>query len=120
NVGVSPAAIAVWQLGYPGLVLLIVANALQLYVINSLLLTRSILLQCLAFYCIGLPALVTLFTSPDVILLNLQRVAVLYVVVLIGSALWRRGPPSPLAGGGRPRPVTGAVSGVPSAALERR
>jgi hypothetical protein len=89
NVGVSPAAIAVWQLGYPGLVLLIVANVLQLYVINSLLLTRSLLLHCLAFYFIGLPSLVTLFASPDVVLVNLQRVAVMFVLVVGAGALRR-------------------------------
>src|SRR5262249_50255622 len=47
NVGVSPAAITIWQLGYPGLVLLVLANVIVLKFINSLLLAPSVLTRTL-------------------------------------------------------------------------
>lgn len=78
NVQVGPAAVVLWQFGYVGLVGLVLMNALQFYVINSLLLSRSLWLTSLALFLVGIPTFLPLFTTPEVIIMNLQRILVLY------------------------------------------
>lgn len=78
NVQVSPGATTIWQLGYLGLAGLVIANVVQLYLINSLLLSRSFILKVVALYAIGIPTFLPLYASPDVVLMNLQRVLILY------------------------------------------
>jgi len=81
NVQIGPAAITLWQFGYLGLIGLVLANALQFYVINSLLVSRSLWLTSLALFLVGIPTFLPLFTSPDMVIMNLQRTFVLYVVL---------------------------------------
>lgn len=87
NVQVSPAAIAIWELGYTGgLVLLIAFNVLLLYLLNSLLLSGSILCNTLALYVIQIPVFYTLFPSPDTVVQLVQRVG---IVLLLGAIIQR-------------------------------
>ncbi len=81
NVNVSPASIAVWQFGYFGLVVMILANVLHLYLINSLLLAPSVFFKSLAFFLIGLPALMTLYASPDILLMNMERIGLVFLLL---------------------------------------
>ncbi len=74
NVGVSPVSIAVWQLGAIGLGVFVLFNWLNLFIINTLLSTRFILIRTMGIYLLGLPSLV-LITSPDQILMAQIRVA---------------------------------------------
>jgi hypothetical protein len=83
NVQVSPAAISIWQFGYGGLLLCVLSNVLCLLFVNSLLLSPSLLSKSLGVYMIGLPVLYPLFSSPDVVLMNLQRVALIILVIRI-------------------------------------
>jgi hypothetical protein len=92
NVQVSPAAIAIWQLRYPGLILLVAFNLFALYLLNSLLLSPSVLCRTLAFYMVGIPAFYTLFSSPDNVIQLTERICVVLVLggiaqrLLAGSA----------------------------------
>jgi hypothetical protein len=90
SVGVSPVALAVWQLGFGGLLLLVCCNILNWYLINSLLLCPSLVHRALGLYLIGIPLLNTLFASPDVLLLNSQRVALTLILFQIGYWILRR------------------------------
>lgn len=81
NVQVSPATIAIWQFGYWGLIALVLCNALHLYFVNSLLLTPSLISKSLGVSLLGIPTLLTLYASPDALLLNAQRMLLIYVVL---------------------------------------
>jgi hypothetical protein len=81
NVNVSPAAITIWQIGFLGLILFVACNVVQLYLINSLLLSPSLAARTLGFYLIGIPGFFTLVVSPDVMLVNVQRVILIYVLL---------------------------------------
>lgn len=87
NVNVSPAAISIWQLGYPGLAILILVNAFHLQLINSLLLSQSPLLKSLALFLVGIPTLITVFTSPDYLIMNIERVIVVWGLLFLASKL---------------------------------
>jgi len=93
--GVTPGAVAIWQLGYPNLLLLIAGNVALLMFLNSLLLTSGFFLRALAIYMIGLPTLLPVFPSPDVVIMNMERALVVYALVAMGAALFsgaQRGP----------------------------
>ncbi|MBS1809838.1 MAG: hypothetical protein JST84_16875 [Acidobacteria bacterium] len=83
NVNLSPASITVWQFGYLGLIVMVICNVLHLYLINSLLLSPSLLFKSLAFFLIGLPALLTLYTSPDILLMNLERIFLAFLFLFV-------------------------------------
>lgn len=87
NVGVSPGAISIWQFGYFGLMPWIILNALNLWFLNRLLLAHSLVRNSLGFYLLGLPTLVTLFASADVLILNAQRVCLCLAIILICSKI---------------------------------
>jgi hypothetical protein len=80
-IGVSSGAIAIWQLGYYGLPILIVANAVLLVFLNSLLLSKSVCLHALALYVIALPAMLNIFPSPDAALMSIERALVIYAII---------------------------------------
>jgi hypothetical protein len=91
NVNISPASITIWQFGYFGLLVMVLCNALHLYLINSLLLSPSLLFKSLAFFLIGLPALMTLYASPDILLMNLERIFLAFLLMYaVYYALERR------------------------------
>ena len=81
NVNVAPASIAVWQFGYFGLLVMILANVLHLYLINSLLLAPSLFFKSLAFFLVGLPALMTIYAPPDILLMNLERIGLVFLLM---------------------------------------
>lgn len=83
NVNVSPASIAVWHFGYLGLLFMVLCNALHLYLINSLLLAPSLLFRSLAFFLIGLPAMLTLYAPPDILLMNLERIFLVFLLLFV-------------------------------------
>jgi hypothetical protein len=91
NVDVSPAAISIWQLGYLSLVLLVLLNAIHFQLINSLALSHSILLRSLALFLIGIPTLLTLFTTPDTLIMNVQRVALVYGGLFVVAKIVQHG-----------------------------
>src|SRR5262249_20723558 len=79
NVGIPPAALSVWQLGWIGPFLLVVSNVGYWTLLNRFLRTGSRLGQSIALYAIGAPYLVTLFPAPDTVLLLGQRAAAFWV-----------------------------------------
>jgi len=81
NMGVSPGAITLWQLGWAGLVLLVAANVIHVVVVYTLLLSRSAAVNAIGLQLIAVPAFHTLFATPDVILMSLQRTAALVLTV---------------------------------------
>lgn len=100
NVGVSPAAIAMWQFGLFGLVPLVLLNVLQLRLINSLLLPRSIVTRTLAMFLIGVPTFIGVFSPADMLIMNLERVLAVYaaatLLLYLGGQFGRRPSPRPL------------------------
>lgn len=87
SMGASPAAIAIWQFGLGGLLALLIANAINLRFVNSLLLSPSVFVKSLGVYLLGVPSLVSLFASPDVLILNAERILVMYVFVYLAMKL---------------------------------
>ena len=87
NVNVSPAAISIWQLGYLGLIGMVLVNAIHLQLINSLLLSQSIPLKSLGLYLIGIPTMLTLFTTPDSLIMNIERVILVYVFLWVADRM---------------------------------
>lgn len=83
NVQVSPAAISLWQLGVWGLILLLIFNVLNFYLVNSLLLSESLLCRTLGLSVVWLPVFYTLFSSADNVIQTGQRIA----IVLIAAAI---------------------------------
>lgn len=86
NVGVSPAAISIWQFGLLGLVPLIVINALNLRLMNSLLMTRSVFTRMLPVMVLNIPAFTGVYSNGDAILMGAERAFVMYLAVSLG--LW--------------------------------
>jgi hypothetical protein len=83
NVNLSPASIAIWHFGYFGLLLMILCNALHLYLINSLLLSPSLLFKSLAFFLVGLPAMLTIYAPPDILLMNMERILLVFLLLFV-------------------------------------
>src|SRR5262249_12241869 len=73
NVQVGPAAISLWQLGYPALAGLVLCNVIGFYFINSLLLCPSIVHRALGISMIGIPVFITLFSSVDFWIQSTER-----------------------------------------------
>jgi hypothetical protein len=73
NVGVSPVAVTIWQVGYLGLPVLIVANFLFLALCDNLLKTRSLMLNGVGYYLIALPTIVNLICPIDQFIMLFQR-----------------------------------------------
>jgi hypothetical protein len=90
NVNVSPAAITIWHFGYLGLLLMIFCNALHLYFINSLLLAPSVLFKSLAFFLVGLPAMLTIYAPPDILLMNMERTLLVFLFMFVVHYVLRR------------------------------
>lgn len=87
NVGVSPGAIARWQFGWLGLVLLAVVTVLNLRLMNSLLTSPSIPLRTLALYIMSIPTFGGIINSPDFLIINAERMMAVYVLATIGVYL---------------------------------
>ena len=110
---VSSGAITIWQLGYYGLPVLIVANAVLLAFLNSLLLSKSVWLHAVALFVIGLPAMVNIFSSADVVLMSIERALVVYALIaLFSSRLRRRNSCLDRSEAGPKRPATQLCSDV--------
>lgn len=90
SMGVSPAATAIWQFGFGGLLFLVIANVANLYLVNSLLLSSSLIAKTLGISLLGIPALVTVFASPDVLIMSAERVLVMYAFVYLAIKLLNR------------------------------
>lgn len=83
NVGVSPAAIAIWHFGILGLVAMVLCAGLYLFTLNSLLSAPSAVTVGLALALMGPPAFATLFASPDVLLLGLERIMIVFMLLAV-------------------------------------
>lgn len=90
NVNVCSAAIVMWQLGYAGLGLLALSNALYWYVLNTLLLSPGLLPRALGLSAFGLPTFLTLYPTPDAVLLMVERLVALCLLILPAMVLTRR------------------------------
>jgi hypothetical protein len=78
NVTVSPAAISVWELKWFGVAIYVVLNVLQLRFINSLLLVPSLPARTLGLFLIGIPMFAGLVAPGDVIVMNGERMLLVY------------------------------------------
>jgi len=87
NVGVSPAAIALWQFGMLGIIPLVIINYLNLRLINSLLLQRSVATRTLAMFLIGVPAFIGIFGPGEFVIMNAERTLALYVMATLALVL---------------------------------
>jgi hypothetical protein len=80
STGIGVASMAIWQLGYANLFLLILSNVINLRVLNTLFMSSSTVAWAAAFWLIGLPAMMGLIATPDAILMSLQRFALVIVL----------------------------------------
>ena len=85
NVNVSPAAVARWHFGALGIVLFILASLCYLYVLNTLMLSKVTLGAAVALASLSVPTCVGVVSSPDVLIMNLERL--LFVATLVW--MWR-------------------------------
>ena len=88
NVPVAPASIGMWQKGWLGVLLFVIINALQFRLINSFLLTRSLLVQTLAVLLVGIPA-ISLIGPGDFTLMNDERALAIYFLGTVTVLLYR-------------------------------
>jgi hypothetical protein len=84
NVSVSPAAISRWELDWVGVVIFVVLNVLQLRFINSLLLVPSLPARTLGVFLIGIPVFGALIAPGDVVIMNGERILVVYGLMAAG------------------------------------
>ncbi|HKO54267.1 MAG TPA: hypothetical protein VJ276_00235 [Thermoanaerobaculia bacterium] len=89
NVGVSPAAISIWQFGMLGLLPLILINTLNLRMMNSMLMTRSVFTRMVPIIVLNIPAFTGVFSNGDAILMGGERAFAVYLAASIG--LWLAG-----------------------------
>jgi hypothetical protein len=87
NVGVSPAAISIWQFGLLGLVPLILINALNMRMMNSLLMTRSVFTRMLPLIVLNIPAFTGVYSNGDAILMGAERAFAVYLAATVGLFL---------------------------------
>lgn len=87
NVGMSPAAIAMWQFGVLGILPLVILNVLQLRLINSLLLPPSIATRTLAMFLLGIPAFEAVFSPADLLIMNLERMIAVYAAATLALSI---------------------------------
>lgn len=86
--GVTPCAIAVWELGYPNIIVLVICNVGLLIFLNSLLLTNGSYLRALGIYMLGLPTFLSIFPSPDVVIMNMERALLVYALIAFCGSLF--------------------------------
>ena len=80
-VPVSPAGVTLWELGYWGLVLVVLMNLLAFTVANSLLAAPSLAARALGVSLLSLPTTEFLYGAPSGLVRDLLRVA-LYLLLL--------------------------------------
>lgn len=83
NVGVSASGIELWHFGIAGMLVLVILNALHFGFVQSLLACPGIVPRTLAMYLLGLPLVVTLYASGDVLLMNVLRILALYGIAAL-------------------------------------
>lgn len=76
-VPVTASAISLWELGWAGIVLLLVANVLNLVVLNSCLLTTNVVVRALGISLLGLPTAEFLIAPTSSIVRDLLRLSVM-------------------------------------------
>jgi hypothetical protein len=86
NVSVSPLSITLWQFGYPGFLVFVVAMFFYLNYLNYIISHDSFTYKTLGIFSCSIPALSTVITSPDVIL---KYCISLIVFVYLGNFLRR-------------------------------
>lgn len=118
NVGVDPASVAIWQLGYGNLILLVIVNVINLRVINTLFRSSSSVARGVGLLAVVLPSMMGLIGSPDAILMNLQRfLLILFVFELAVRFLGRRARKSGHGRGGFRSATRGAFGPVTTSAV---
>lgn len=80
-VPVSPAAIAVWELGWSGLAIFVAANVLALWLVEAWLSNGSILPGAFAFSMLSYPSFEFTLQSPSSLVRDLLRLAIAWVLL---------------------------------------
>lgn len=81
NVGVSPVAVSVWELGwFFGALAALIFGVANILIINFIFHTNSNFHKILAISIIGMPTFTGVFTSPDAILKNIVMLAIIISV----------------------------------------
>jgi hypothetical protein len=91
NVGVSAAAVAVWELGYLGIVLFVVLGWANLLVLNSFFSGRSLSFIVLGLMMCGLPAFGSVMPTPDASIQSIMRSLAIVGVLFILRTLFGGG-----------------------------
>lgn len=86
NVSISPLSITLWQFGYPGFLVFVVAMVFYLKYLNYIISHDSFTYKTLGIFSASIPAFSTVVTSPDVIL---KYCISLFLFVFLGNFLRR-------------------------------
>ena len=90
NVGVSPVQITLWQWGYIGILIFIIATVFYLKYINWLLNSQDIMIKTLGMFLIGIPTFHEIFLASDVALKNFVFSISIIITLLSVRKLYNR------------------------------
>lgn len=86
-VPVTPVAIAIWEVGLPGMALVVAFNLVAWILANSLLAAGSLLERTFGVMMLALPTTEFLFAPPSALVRDLLRLALYLLVLYLGSQL---------------------------------
>ena len=102
---VSATAITIWEFGSLGPLVFVLANVLNLMLLNTVFLSRNVLARALGISMLGLPNAEFFFASPSMLLQNGMRLALFLTVLAIAALAWKM-----LAAANRPSPAPVSVA----------
>ncbi|MDO8684057.1 MAG: hypothetical protein Q7N50_11310 [Armatimonadota bacterium] len=104
NVPLSPATISYWLFGRYGMAIQILVWSIYLFFLNFLLRQRSFVYLCCAIYIICIPTFITVYASPEALIVMMERVGCFvaaYMILLRVLGYHRRKRPGPVSFGQR-------------------
>ncbi|MEO7998963.1 MAG: hypothetical protein ABI852_16040, partial [Gemmatimonadaceae bacterium] len=87
-VPVSAASISIWEFGFIGPLLLVLANLLNLVLLNSVFMSRNVIARALGITMLGLPNAEFFLASPSMLLQNSLRLVLYLSALAVASLAW--------------------------------
>lgn len=88
-VPVSATAITLWEFGALGPLVFVLANVLNLVLLNTIFLSRNVIARAFGISMLGLPNAEFFFASPSMLLQNGLRLALFLTVLSVAALAWR-------------------------------
>lgn len=87
-VPVSASAISIWEFGGIGLLLFVLANLMNLVLLNSIFMSRNVIARALGITTLGLPNSEFFLAPPSMLLQNSLRLILYLVVLALALLAW--------------------------------